>query len=75
VRKLRRYWGSAEIAEACGVSVQAVSNWLARGQMPEPYIRLRMGPVWDASRPAFAKWLKEKRKHQAGRVRKARRAA
>jgi len=67
---MRRYWGSAEIAEACGVSVQAVSNWLARGQMPEPFIRLRMGPVWDARRPAFAKWIKEKK-----RIERDRRAA
>jgi transcriptional regulator with XRE-family HTH domain len=67
---MRRYWGVAEIAEACGVGQNAVSNWLARRQMPDPAFRLRMGPVWDASKPAFREWLIAKR-----RAAKYRRAA
>jgi predicted transcriptional regulator len=54
----RRYYGTAEVAEACGVTQQAVSNWLARGQITKPTFRLRMGPVWDIESPRFAKWLR-----------------
>lgn len=41
--------GVAEIAAACHVTHPAVSNWLARGKMPEPDHRLIMGPIWEAS--------------------------
>jgi Putative ATPase subunit of terminase (gpP-like) len=59
---MRRYWGTAEIAEACGVSQQAVSNWLARDKMPKPTFRLAMGPVWDAEgNQRFRVWLRAKR--------------
>jgi hypothetical protein len=59
---MRRYWGTAEIAEACGVTPQAVTNWLTRDQIPPPAFRLRMGPVWDASRPAFRKFITTKKR-------------
>lgn len=47
--------GTAEVADAVGVTSQAVSNWIKRGQVPEPFARLRMGPVWllDAEMAAF----------------------
>ena len=57
----RRYYGTAEVAEVCGVTQQAVSNWLSRGQMPRPTFRLRMGPVWDIESARFAKWLRANR--------------
>jgi hypothetical protein len=60
----RTYYGTAEIAEACDVTPQAVSNWLTRGQMPKPTARLRMGPVWSIESPRFAKWLKANRKRR-----------
>ena len=65
----RRYYGTSEIAEACGVTPQAVTNWISRGQIVKPTFRLRMGPVWDIESPRFAKWLR------ANRARKVRNAA
>jgi len=60
---MRRYWGISEIAEACGVTQQAVSNWLNRGKMPKPSFRLRMGPVWDIEgNHRFRVWLRANRK-------------
>lgn len=60
---MRRYYGTAEIAEACGVTQQAVSNWLKRGTMPQPTFRLRMGPVWDTQKSMrFSTWLQANRK-------------
>jgi hypothetical protein len=60
---MRRYYGTAEIAEICGVTRPAVSNWLVRGKMPKPTFRLHMGPVWDAeASPRFNTWLQANRK-------------
>lgn len=58
------YYGTAEIAEACGVSQQAVSNWVARGQIPKPAFRLRMGPVWSTENRRFKVWLQANRKRR-----------
>ena len=64
--RMRRYWGTAEIAAHCGVTQQAVSNWLARQQMPRPSFRLRMGPVWIYHEGGnFAAWLHQQRKRRA----------
>ena len=62
---IRRYWGTAEIAEACGVSAQAVSNWVARGKIPKPAFRLRATPVWDIENERFRVWLRSKRVRRA----------
>jgi len=61
---MKRYWGTAEIAQACGVRQSAVSNWLSRGQMPKPAFRLKMGPVWDTENRRFRVWLQAKRVKQ-----------
>lgn len=42
----KKYYGTSEIASACGVTRQAVRNWVVREKMPSPYASLRMGPVW-----------------------------
>lgn len=67
----QRYYGTAEIAEACGVSQQAVSNWVARKQIPKPTFRLRMGPVWDAENRRFRVWLQANRKKNPRRKKAA----
>jgi hypothetical protein len=49
--KIRDIGGNAEVAEICGVTTQAVSNWVARWEgrsdRPAPVARLATGPVWD----------------------------
>jgi hypothetical protein len=62
--RAKGFYGTAEIAEACGVTQQAVSNWLARGQMPKPTFRLRMGPVWSIESNRFRVWLRANRKRR-----------
>jgi transcriptional regulator with XRE-family HTH domain len=64
-RNNKGYYGTAEIAEACGVTNQAVSNWVARGQIPKPAFRLRMGPVWSIESPRFKVWLRANRKRRS----------
>jgi transposase len=50
--------GNAEVAEMCGVSTQAVSNWVARWDgrkdRPQPVKRIATGPLWDLRE--VAKW-------------------
>lgn len=45
-----KLYGVQEIADALGVPRGTVSQWLKRGQMPEPDARLAMGPAWTAKR-------------------------
>lgn len=52
-------YGTAEIAQALGISKQAVANHLSRGSMPAPDARLAMGPVWLAD--TIEPWIKERR--------------
>lgn len=40
------YAGLAEAAEMFGFTKQVISNWRRRGDMPEPFAELKMGPVW-----------------------------
>lgn len=42
------FMGTAEVAEAFGVTRQAVRNWVVRNRthLPRPVARLRMGPIW-----------------------------
>jgi hypothetical protein len=49
--KIRDIGGNAEVAAICGVSTQAVSNWVARWEgrtdRPQPVTRVSTGPLWD----------------------------
>lgn len=47
--------GTAEVAAVLGVSRKTVAAYLARGQMPEPDVKLACGPIW--SRETLAAWL------------------
>lgn len=50
--------GNAEVADICGVSTQAVSNWVVRWEgrtdRPQPLAFLASGPIWDLAE--VAKW-------------------
>jgi hypothetical protein len=49
--RIRDIGGNAEVAEICGVTTQAVSNWVARWEgrsdRPQPVARISTGPIWD----------------------------
>lgn len=50
--------GVAEVAEFCGVSRQAVSNWQTRGVgLPAPVCELDCGPIYYL--PDIEKWLRQ----------------
>lgn len=39
--------GHAEVAELFGITGQVLGNWIKRGKfIPDPYVRLKMGPIW-----------------------------
>jgi hypothetical protein len=59
------YFGTAEVAKVCGVTQQAVSMWLIRGKIPQPDVRLKMGPVWTSRNRPFIEWLLERRQQNA----------
>ncbi len=49
--KVRDIGGNSEVAAICGVSTQAVSNWVIRWEgrpdRPQPIARIATGPIWD----------------------------
>ena len=54
-----RLYGLTEIAQALGVSRQAVRNWLTRGRIPPPTQHIAAGPVWVAE--DIEPWIDERR--------------
>lgn len=50
-----RLLGVAELAREAGVKPRTLAGYLARGQCPEPSVRLECGPVWFES--AVREWL------------------
>lgn len=38
--------GAQEAAKILGVEVQRISRWRKAGRLPEPYVALRLTPVW-----------------------------
>lgn len=57
-------YGPIEIAQALGVTRQAVWNWRARGKMPEPTAVLTSGPVWSAE--VIEPWIAQQKEVTAG---------
>lgn len=47
-----------EVAEHLGVRASTVRGYLARGQMPAPYVTLGSGPIW--LRTEIERWAKER---------------
>lgn len=62
--------GTAEIAEMCGVTPAAVSNWISRGtdDFPQPFATLRSGTIflekeiiaWMLRTNRAGKWIVER---------------
>lgn len=38
--------GSTEVAEQTGILRNHLGYWVRKGKFPEPYARLKMGPLW-----------------------------
>jgi len=53
--------GVEAVAELLAVTASTVRAYLARGQMPEPVVRVGRTPVW--SRPVIERWLPARRRH------------
>mgnify|MGYP003382127907 CR=1 FL=1 len=52
--------GLFEVAQLAGVTVSAISNWIARRpDFPVPLVELASGPVWDGG--AIRQWLTDNR--------------
>ncbi len=56
--------GIDAVAELLGVTPSTVRAYLARGQMPEPLVRVGGSPLW--SRPVIERWLPTRRRHAVG---------
>ena len=50
-------YGISELAAAVGAERKTVAAWHARGKLPEPSVRLAMGPVWTGK--AIERWIEE----------------
>jgi hypothetical protein len=59
--------GLNEIAVAANVTAQAVSNWRARSNFPEPLTTLASGPIWDGR--IVRTWLKHAGKTSSSAIR------
>ena len=57
--------GPGEIAEEFGVRPNVVSNWRRRGVLPEPIIRLKMGPLWTRGQVESAIAIREAKSRRA----------
>jgi len=55
--------GVDAVADLLGVTPSAVRSYLARGQIPEPLMRVGGSPLW--SRPIIERWLPTRRRHAA----------
>jgi predicted DNA-binding transcriptional regulator AlpA len=50
---------AGEIAKMIGVKRTTVHSYLARGRIPEPFVRLQAGPIW--SRKQIDTWIKTRK--------------
>jgi predicted DNA-binding transcriptional regulator AlpA len=66
----RELVGFAEVVELLGVPRRTVARYVQRDDFPEPYVRLRAGPIW--LRGDVEKWGKVNLPLRMGRPRKSR---
>ena len=57
-----RHYGLTDVANALGISRQALRSYLDRGVMPEPDDRIASGPIWHDL--TIEPWIEERRQAQ-----------
>jgi len=53
-----RHYGLTDVAEALGVSRQALMSYLKRGKMPPPDDHIASGPIWHDQ--TIEPWIAER---------------